>query len=474
MTDVTTSKAPLTEQVMGEIKQRIAGRRLLPGSKLPSIRSFAGTMGVSKSTIVDAYDRLVADGAISSRAGSGFFVTGQLPPLALSEIAPRLDREVDPLWVSRQTLEAGNEFLKPGCGWLPASWMPDDCIRRALRSLARGNDTALADYGTPLGHPALRQHINQHLAENGIATDLNQIMLVDSGTQAIDLLCRFLLEPGDVVLVDDPCYFNFHALLKAHQCQVVTVPYTQTGPDLSKFEDVLKKQKPRLYITNSAIHNPTGARLDAPTAHGVLKLAEQHDLTIIEDDIFADFEHRPAPRLSAFDGLERVICIGSFSKTISASVRCGFIAASKNWVESISDLKIATSFGGNPFAAAIIAQIVKDRTYQKHLVNLRARLLIAMDETRQRLKKIGIHPAMDARQGMYLWCAIPDSLNAADIARQALEQKIILAPGNVFSRNKNAGRFLRFNVAQSSDDRIFSYLAKLTGRQGKRAGQIGK
>ena len=122
---------------MTTIRQRIAGRSLTPGAKLPSIRGLASTLKVSASTVVEAYERLVAEGAILSRPGSGFYVANQTAPLSLSEIGPRLDRAVDPFWVSRQSLEAGDGVLKPGCGWLPPSWLPEDSIRRALRALSR-------------------------------------------------------------------------------------------------------------------------------------------------------------------------------------------------------------------------------------------------------------------------------------------------------------------------------------------------
>ena len=144
-------------------------------------------------------------------------------------------------------------------------------------------------------------------------------MLTASGTQAIDLICRLLLKPGDTVLVDDPCYFNFRALLRAHQVRIVGVPYTPTGPDMAAFEASLTAERPRLYITNSALHNPTGATLSPQAAHRLLSAASAHDLTIIEDDIFADFEPEPSSRLAVLDGLNRVIRIGSFSKTLSAS-----------------------------------------------------------------------------------------------------------------------------------------------------------
>lgn len=458
MSDFGSSAGTRVERVMQTIHQRIAARTLGCGAKLPSIRGFARTMQVSKSTVVEAYDRLAAEGVIQSRRGAGFYVSGHLPPLLLAELGPRLDRAIDPLWVARQSLEAGENVLKPGCGWLPASWMPDVAIRGAMRSLARGQQSTLTDYGSPLGHLPLRQLIARRMTDHGIAAAPGQIMLTESGTQAIELLCRFLIEPGDTVLVDDPCYFNFQALLRAHRANIVSVPYTPSGPDVDLFGQILSDHRPRLYITNSAVHNPTGATLSPVVAHRLLKLAEQAGLTIIEDDVFADFEHEPAPRLAAFDGLDRVIHIGSFSKTISAAVRCGFIAARPDWIEGLIDLKIATSFGGSSLASELVWGVLKDGTYRKHMVSVRERLSHAMTETSARLKAIGITPWMEPRAGMFLWCELPKGLDAAVIARQALSKNIILAPGNVFSVSQTATHFLRFNVAQSCDPRIIAQL----------------
>ena len=451
--------------VMAAIRRRIAGRSLTSGDKLPSIRSFAGTMQVSTSTVVEAYDRLVAEGVIQSRPGSGFYVASQAAPLALSEIGPKLDRAIDPFWVSRQSLEAGDTDLKPGCGWLPPSWLPQDGVRRALRTLSRADGPALADYGAPLGLPPLRQLIARRMGDRGIEASPDQIMLTESGTQAIDLLCRFLAEPGDTVLVDDPCYFNFHALLRAHRARIVSVPYTPAGPDMELFAQALQEHRPRLYITNSAIHNPTGATLSPVTAHRVLKLAEQFGLTIIEDDIFADFEHTFAPRLAAFDGLERVIHIGSFSKTLSASARCGFIAARPDWIEGLIDLKIATSFGGGRLAAELVLNVLRDGSYRKHIEGLRLRLSRAMGEVNTRLKSLGIEPWLEPQAGMFLWSQLPDGIDAADVAREALAENIVLAPGNAFSLSQSATGFLRFNVSQSQDGRVFEVLRKAIARR---------
>jgi DNA-binding transcriptional MocR family regulator len=451
------------DSVMEAIHSRIARRSLLPGARLPSVRAQAKAMKISVSTVVEAYERLAAEGIIRSRPGSGFYVSGPVAPLALAEIGPKLDREIDPLWISRQSLASSDEMLIPGCGWLPASWMHEAGMRRALRTLARADSSTLANYATPLGLSALRQLLARRMAANGIEAAPDQIMLTESGTHAIDLICRFLLEPGDTVLVDDPCYFNFHALLKANRAKVVGVPYTPNGPDIEAFDAALQEHAPRLYITNSSIHNPTGAVLSPVTAHRLLKLVDQSDLVIVEDDIFADFELTPAPRLAAFDGLSRVIHIGSFSKTLSASLRCGYIAARPDWIESLADLKIATSFGSGRLAADILLTALTDGGYRKHVETMRIRLADVMEKTIVRLKAIGIIPWLVPQAGMFVWCSLPDGIDAASIARTCLRDGVVLAPGNAFSQSQTASGFMRFNVAQSADGKIFNALARALG-----------
>ncbi|WP_054912763.1 PLP-dependent aminotransferase family protein [Pseudomonas sp. NBRC 111127] len=448
------------DAVMGEIKSRIASRTYTPGARIPSVRAMARALQVSVSTVLEAYERLMAEGLLNSRPGSGFYVAGPVAPLVLTELAPRLDREVDPLWISRQSLETASDAMKPGCGWLPAAWMYEAGMRKALRTLARSDTVKLTDYASPLGHPPLRQFLSRRLAGTGIEAPADHIMLTESGTHAIDLICRFLLQPGDTVLVDDPCYFNFHALLKAHRVNIVSVPYTAAGPDIEAFGAALREHAPRLYITNAGIHNPTGASLSPVTAHRLLKLADSSSLVIVEDEIFADFEATPAPRLAAFDGLSRVIQIGSFSKTISASIRCGYIAARAEWIESLVDLKIATTFGGGRLGADIIYQAITDSGYRKHMEGVRQRLAQAMTTTVARLRALGIEPWITPQAGMYVWCQLPHGKDAATLAKACLSEGVVLAPGNAFSQAGTAGDFLRFNVAQCADDRIWDVLAR--------------
>jgi len=451
-----------TGEVMAAIRSKISSRALVSGDRLPSIRRFAATMGVSPSTVVEAYERLAAEGLIRARRGSGFYVAANcLQPLALAEAEPQRDRAVDPFWVSRQSLDADPTVLKPGCGWLPAEWMPNAALRRALRTLARGEDAVLTDYGSTRGSPHLRRLLLGRFAEEGLETSPGQIMLTGSGTQAIDLICRFLLRPGDTVLVDDPCYFNFQALLRAHQVRIIGVPYTPSGPDIAAFETILPAERPRLYITNSALHNPTGATLSPQTAHRLLSIASAHDLTIVEDDIFADFEPDPSPRLAVLDGLTRVIRIGSFSKTLSASIRCGYIAARTDWIEGLVDLQVAACFGGpSPLATELISGVLAGGGYRKHMEELRQRLARARHDLAARLEPLGIRPWLMPRGGFYLWCRLPEGQDSAALARVAVKENVVLAPGNVFSVSQTAASFLRFNVAQSSDPYVIEVLKR--------------
>lgn len=465
--DTTSSEVtggPLVRTIMANIQDRIASRALVPGARLPSVRKLAETAGVSKSTVVEAYERLSAEGAIVSRRGSGFFVAGGTRPLSLKAIGPRLDRSIDPIWLTLQSLQASDDILKPGSGWLPADWMPDASIQRALRQIAREPARQRIQYDQPLGFTPLRQHLARRLGDRGVGAEPDQVLIVDSGTQALDLLLRFLLEPGDTVLVDDPCYYNFHALLRAHRANVVGVPFGENGPDLKAFADALATHKPRLYLTNSALHNPTGASVAAATAHRVLKLAEAHDVIIVEDDIFADFENAPTPRLAGFDGLDRVVHIGGFSKTVSASMRCSYIAAKSEWIEPLIDLKLATSLGNNHFAASFMHRVLTDGSYRRHIDGVRTKLSESMGRTISCLRNLGLRPWCLPQGGMFVWMQLPDGLDAAEIARFGLREDVLFAPGNVFSHGQTSGDYLRFNVARSTEPRVLEVLKQAMDR----------
>ncbi|WP_448955764.1 aminotransferase-like domain-containing protein [Labrys neptuniae] len=448
----------LIETAMTEIRRLIAAA---PGARLPSIRRLAQQQAVSKSTVVEAYDRLVAQGVVESRPGSGFYAAGRIRPFALAEAGPRLDRAIDPLWIYRQSLTQQKGALHPGCGWLPDAWLPEDMVRRGLRAVARAEGNNVSAYSVPQGLRPLREHLARRFSERGLEVEPAAILLTDSGSRAIDLVCRFLIQPGDTVLVDDPCYFNFQSLLQAQRARIIGVPYTRQGPDLDRFASLCAEHRPKLYLTNAVLHNPTGATVNVGIAHRLLKLAEQHDFILVEDNIFADFEARSSPGLAALDGFERVVHLGSFSKTLTAALRCGYIVARADWIEGLTDLALATGIGCSDIAAQTTLSLLTDGSYRRHLDSLRPRLAKAMAVAADRLRACGLTLWLEPQAGMFLWAELPEGLDSAVIARKALERDVVMAPGNVFSVSRSAARFMRFNVAQSADKRIFDVLAEV-------------
>jgi DNA-binding transcriptional MocR family regulator len=452
-----------THEVMQTIRRRIDRRTLTPGARLPSVRAMAQASGYSKSTVVEAYDRLAAEGVIRARPGSGFFVAAPLAPITLADIGPPVDEQIDPIWLLRQSLLAAPGVLTPGSGCLPESWMAGEALRKAMRQNTLGEGCATDGYGPPEGPESLRRLIARRLADQGVEAGPDQVILTDSCTQAIDLVLRFLVCPGDTVLVDDPCYFNFHALLRAHRVKVVGTPFTPTGPDVAAFATALAEHRPRLYLTNSAIHNPTGATLSAATAHRILSLVEEYDMVVIEDDIFGDFEWEPSPRLAAFDGLRRVIRVGGFSKVLSNTLRSGHIAARPEWVSAIADLRIATGLTGSPLIAEIAHAALTAPSYRRSMEKLRTRLAKAMDQTIRRLEDLGLEPWIRPSAGPLLWCRMPDGIGATELARRGLRLGMVFAPGDAFSVSQSAGDYLRFNVSRMDDERIYQFLGEACG-----------
>ncbi|MFD1199057.1 PLP-dependent aminotransferase family protein [Brucella gallinifaecis] len=453
-------KISLVEKVMTIIRDRISAMSLAPGARLPSIRRLAETMNVSKSTVVEAYDRLVAEGIIQSRRGAGFYVSERgRQPFSVAATILHKDRQIDPFWVMRQSLEADSETYKPGCGWLPDEWLPLEAIRRAMRAIARDENSNLTTYGEPLGFRPLRNYLARKLSEQGIDMSGGDILLTDSGTHAIDLICRFLLQPGDVVLVDDPCYFNFQAALLSHRVKLIGIPYTHSGPDLEAFAKASEEHGPKLYISNAGLHNPTGGTMTPATAHRLLKLAETHEITLVEDNIFGDFHPSPAPLLAELDGFDRVLHIGSFSKTLSAAARVGYIAGRPEWIDALTDLKLASTFAGNMLSAQIVHALLTDGTYRRHIDSLRTKLADAMTMTAKRLKTTGLELWSEPQGGMFLWARLPEGMDSGQIAAYALKKGVLLAPGDVFSPSQSATRYLRFNAAQSIEPYIFAVLS---------------
>lgn len=461
---------PLVDQIVEGIQRHVEDRLLRPGSKLPSIREFAAQHEVSRFTVVEAYDRLVATGYLRSRRGAGFFTTdmGSKPDSPAPSSGSQRNDEV--VWLIRRLLEAHDGTVMAGGPWLPDSWLDAANIRRIMKTLANNEGSHLIDYGEPLGYRPLRRHLSETmLPEVGINTEENQILLTCGASQALDLVSRCLLNAGDTVLVDDPGYYNLFGNLRLQGLRLVGVPRQADGPDMEALEALAAEHKPRLYFTQSVLQNPTGTTMSHHKAFRVLQAAGAHDFTVVEDDIFSDMHPEVAPRLAALDQLDRVIYLRSFSKTLSGSLRVGFIAASRRLIEDLTDTKMVTCVTTSLFTERLIYRLLTEGYYRKFLARLVERVGEARRNVMAGFERMGIESFCDDDRGMFVWGRFSGIGDSLPLAEMALKEGVMLAPGTVFRPNLQPSEWMRFNVAVCEDAAVQTRIEELarTFRKGR-------
>ncbi len=450
------SGVPLADQVERGVRACINAREFPAGSRLPSIRRLATDLGVSRNTVIEAYDRLVSRGLARSRAGSGYFVDDAMARAAQGISNPGdAETVTDELW--HLFNDQGNR-VKLGCGWLPEAWREGEELAYAIRQTARRDRAGLFDYGTPLGAPGLRESLCRRLFALGIEVPVHQILLTSGASHALDLLIRLLLRPGDTVFVETPGYYNLFGLLKLQGIQMVGIPRTTQGPDVEVLERLLTMHRPKLFFVNGVCHNPTGTTLAPSPAHRILQLAEKHDFHVIEDDIYADFEADPTPRMSALDQLRRVTYVGSFSKSVSCSLRVGFIAGAPAIIRKLVDVKMLTSISSSRFAEEVLTVMLENGSYRKLVERLRRRVEQQLAETSELVTHAGWELFFRPSSGMFLWARWPSVEDAADLVSAAATRGVSFTPGSIFTPDVSSCPWLRINVTYADDPRAKAFL----------------
>ncbi len=462
-TDDTSARVrPATtqvERVAAELSGRMDRGLLAVGERLPSVRAAAALFGVSKNTAVGAYERLVAAARAESRPGSGFYVCGRRPAPRARTTPPDAVEAVDSVWLLREQLERHYE-VRVGDGRPPPAWMEASEIGRHLAAAPRhGVRTALESYGSPYGYPALRERLALTLSERGIGADAGRILLTAGANHALDLIIRHRVAPGEAVLVDSPGYYPLFGKLHLARARIVGVRRGPEGPDLEDLAAKAGGTGARLFFTQSLAHNPTGCSITLPVAHRVLGIAAATGLRIVESDPFADLLPPALPRLAALDQLERVIYVGTFAKTLSASLRTGFIAAEPGLVGALCDLKMVTGVNSSGYVERALHALIERGHYRRHLRRLAQRVEVASARGQEVLARLGLPVFGRPSGGFYLWCALPEGSDAAALSREAAGHGILIAPGSVFQSDAAAAApMMRVNVAYLGDPRFERFM----------------
>ncbi|MEO8641370.1 PLP-dependent aminotransferase family protein [Pseudomonas sp.] len=440
---------PVVQQIVDALASWLRRGEVPPGTRLPSVRQIARINLLSQSSVVEACERLVAQGVLASRHGAGFIVA--IP-------APAAQGQQDCPWFEGAEMKLGDTSgeLKLGCGGLPESWRETDDLIYAIRQVSRSDMAGLFNYSTPLGLPALRQQIHKRLKQLNILVEESRILTTAGASQGLDLIVRTLFKPGDCVVVENPGYSLLFDLLRLHGVSMIEVPRTPRGPDIEALEALLVKYRPCGIFINSFYHNPTGSSLAPAVAQRVLQLAKTYGLLVIEDDVYADLHSGPGTRLAALGIDDNVVYVGSYSKTLSSSLRVGFVVAGAGVISRLAEVKMISSMGASRFCESVLVSLLASGAYRKLVQRQRQRLNNDRAAALQVLEDAEWEVFGKPVGGLFIWARSRVS-DYAQVRKQAQRFGVLLSSATAFSPTEEASDWQRINVAYACDPRARAF-----------------
>lgn len=455
----------LTEQLSARFAQRIRDRLLAPGARLPSVRQCARQQGVSPSTVVAAYDQLLAQGMVEARKNRGFFVRESRGEGAaarpardragaaasgVSSPAPRSQAPIDATALIRGMFHKVSDKPQPGMGVLPADWLESTFIPAAVRKVTstRALHDFSSQYGEPLGDSGLRAMLSKKLATLAVHAAPENIITTVGATHALDIVSRTLLRAGDHVMVEEPGWAVEFARLNALGMRLLPVPRRSDGPDLEVMARYCEVHQPKLYVSVSVFHNPTGYCLPPGSAHRVLQLANQHNFHIVEDDTYSHIAPEHATRLCALDGLQRTIHVGGFAKILAPNWRVGFLAAHPSLIERLLDTKLLGTLTTPALLEKALALCMEQGQLRRHAERIKTRL----EAARGRSVKLALHAGCTFAAepaGLFGW--VDTGVDTDALAQRMLDQGYLLAPGALFHAQRRPSTLMRINFATTQD-----------------------
>ncbi len=327
-----------TAAVAEWLQQRIAWQIYLPNQRVPSVRKLAKLMGISSFTVVQAYEQLVATNVLVAKPSSGYYVNVQA---TLAQ--PNSDKKVgtkypviDTRWLVQQVFSDIPHHRSPGVGTLPRDWVRNDKMEWAIRQVTQQADSFIYDYGEVQGYLPLRQQLVQQLNVLGMQTYADNVITTAGISQAIPMIVQLLTEVGATVVVDGPGWFWLSSCLQQQGLNVVAVERDHQGPNIEQMQKLFETYHPKLYLTNSVLHNPTSYNLHPARAHQVLNLIHKYDAYIFEDDLYAAFvPDSQVLRYASLDQFERVFYATGFSKSMASGWRVGLLVCPDNFIDEV-------------------------------------------------------------------------------------------------------------------------------------------
>jgi GntR family transcriptional regulator/MocR family aminotransferase len=473
-------RSAIQQQVVHHLRRMIQEGALPPGSKVPSTRSLSEQLRVSRGSVVIAYHHLAAEGYLETQSATATFVSRNLPedfiranPANAPMPPARAVHEAEPLPSLGPPLQLFDpEQDKLLCdfrmGRAEKSFFPMKAWRRLIPECLGGAEHALSQYGDPAGYRPLRVAISNHvLRARGVRCAPEQVIIVAGCQEGLNVISRVLLSPGSAVAVEDPCYQGAAGVFEAHHAQLIPIPLDDGGMDMTALAGSAAKLA---YVTPS--HQfPLGSTMNLERRKGLINWAIEADAYVIEDDYDSDFryERSPLSAVKSFDTTERVIYIGTFSKSIGAGLRLGYMIVPPQLAPASIAAKALMNNGHPWLDQAVMAEFIRSGAFEKHLRLIRKHYLGRRDHLIAQLRlKLGPDCVVKgADSGMHLAVYLPGmgmtahelqiKLKAKGVGVYALKE----SPARQFSRFAHDEEILLLGYAGLTEQKISIAIEKM-------------
>ena len=470
---VRESDTPLYRQLHAGIASLIRSGRIAQGERLPSVRQLAKELDVSLITVVQAYQVLAADGLVQATVGRGTFAGGpQAAPVPVSVSRETLHALDGTEWQSSMpvhlraprvtTMEA---LLRPAVrsNVIPlAGGIPDPTLF-PVRALGRLWHRALAvedpkflQYGSPQGDPSLRGWIAGQCGSGGIAARPDDVLITSGSQQAIDLIARTFVAPGDAVLVESPTFLTALDVFEGRGAKLIGIPVDADGMRVDVAAALVERYRPRLIYTIPTAHNPTGVAMSDDRRRRLAALARQHNLLVLEDDTCSEFSYDgEAPSaIKAYDSGGHVVFIRSFSKTVIPGLRVGCIVAHGPVMARLIEAKLVMDRFTSPLIQRTLWRYLSSKQYARDL-RLAKETYRRRRDTVLRVLEASIPAGVvwtRPTAGFNLWLTLPSEVTAREAFDEAFKEGVACGLGDLFLAHTPPPSGLRLSFADKPEE----------------------
>lgn len=353
-------------------------------------------------------------------------------------------------------------------GGLPAPELfPLEEIRKSYAGVLGNNDPAALQYSTTEGYRPLREYIAAAMAEKGIKTGPDEILLTNGSQQALDLLAKLFIDPGDAIVVESPSYLGAIQVFRSYQARFVTVPAGPDGTDPEALEKALLETRPKLIYLTPTFNNPTGITTSVEKRRAIAKLAGKYQVPLIEDDPYGELRYRgaPVPSIKSMDRSGMVIYTSTFSKTVAPGLRIGWVTAEPDIMSKLVLAKQGADLHTGTLTQQALYNYLTNSNVTRHIASIRTAYGKRRDAMIIALKNTfppGIQWT-EPEGGMFLWITLPGHLDATVLLKEAITRKVAYVPGEPFFPDGRGANCLRLNFSNSTPSRIGEGISRLAG-----------